>query len=120
MQFDPVVRDITLTDGVAASINGLINRRLQVQAGVGTSVGSVGFDSPNNGLSTSTASASLQYGITRYLGVGVQYTYYYSSYEAGVDLPFGWPRTLDRQSFSANVNLWAPLMTRTRRPNASR
>ena len=120
MQFDPVVRDITLTDGVAASINGLINRRLQVQAGVGTSVGSAGFDNPNNGLMSSSASASLHYGISRYLGVGVQYTYYYSSYEAGVDLPFGWPRTLDRQSFSANVNLWAPLMTRTRRPNASR
>jgi len=120
MQFDPVVRDITLTDGVTVGISGMINRRVQVQAGIGTSRGNAGFDTPNNGLVSSSASASMNYGITRYLGVGVQYTYYYSSYESGVNLPLGWPRTLDRQSFSANVNLWAPLMTRTRRPNASR
>ena len=98
----------------------MLNRRVSVQAGVGTSSGNAGFDTPDNGLRSSSASASLNYGITRYVGLGVQYTYYYSSYESGVDLPPGWLRNLDRQSISANVNLWAPLMTRTRRPNASR
>lgn len=120
MQFDPVVRDITITNGISASVGGMINRRLEVHGGVGTSRGSAGFDNPNNGLTFSSASASLMYGVTRYVGLSVQYTYYYSSYQDGVDLPRGWPRTLDRQSFVANVNLFAPLMQRARRPNASR
>lgn len=120
MQLDPILRDITITNGVSVGVGGMISQRLQLHAGAGTSFGSVGFDAPGNGLVSSSASASLQYGITRYVALGLQYTYYYTTYEDDVVLPIGWARYVDRQSFSANVNLWAPLMTRTRRPNASR
>ena len=58
--------------------------------------------------------------LNRYMNVGVDYTYYRYRFDEDFALDAGVPRNLDRQSIRGHLTLWAPILNRTRRPNAAR
>jgi hypothetical protein len=71
------------------------------------------FDSYRGSVSVSTA-------LNRFMSVGADYAYYRYLYDQFFLLDPGLPHYVNRQSIRAHVSFWAPLMNRTRRPDATR
>jgi len=111
-----------IADSLTAGLSGMITRRLQFQSGLGASIGEVGLGlgGQQNGFATYYGTLQLNYAVTRYLGLGVDYSYYRYSFDQGVALPPGITAERDRQSVRASLILWAPLLQRGRRPDAAR
>jgi hypothetical protein len=102
-----------VSDSLAAGFGGLINRRLQVQTGVGAAYGNVGLSGPTSKYHGYYGTAGLTIGLTRVLGLSVNYGYYTYSYDGVVFLPTGLTSSADRQSIRANLNLQLPLYSRS-------
>jgi hypothetical protein len=108
------------SDSLSAGLGGMINRRLQFQSGVGTSLGKVGFGTGDNAFSNFYASAGLRYGLSHNLGLTLDYGYFWYDYGHDVTLPEGVPTQIGRQSIRAGLSYWTPLFQKSRRTNASR
>jgi hypothetical protein len=106
-------------DSAVVSLNGLISRRLNFSAVGSTSLGSVGAGSRRN-YDIYRGALNLSTALTRFMNVGVSYSYFNYSFEEGVVLDPGLPRDINRQSIRAHVSLWAPIVNRSRRSNATR
>jgi hypothetical protein len=109
-----------MSDGVTATLSGLLTRRLQFSASANGALGTVGAETNAPGFDSVSANASLSTALTRFMSIGVTYAYYHHRFDEGAALPFGVRPQMDRQSIRASVSLWAPLVTLTRRSNASR
>ncbi len=113
--------DPFFSDSATLSVGGMINRRVRFHSGASTSVGDVGLSGAGgNGFNTYTGSSGVNLGLTRSFGLALDYAYYHYSFKTGALLPLGLPRDMNRQSLTASLSLWAPLVHRARRPNASR
>jgi hypothetical protein len=109
------------SDAVTAGIGGRLSRRVQVQSSMGATNGTVGLvGSSANQFRTYFGSAGLRVDASRTVSVGLDYAYYRSRFASGVQLPPGFAPQSDHQSVRAYVSLWAPLISRGRRPNAAR
>jgi len=108
------------SDSLTVGVGGMVNRRLQITSSIASSVGDVGLSGNGNGFDTYTGTVGVNFGLTRYMGLGVNYSYYRYSFESGVFLPAGFSREMDRQSVQAHLRVWVPLVHRARRPDASR
>jgi hypothetical protein len=109
------------SDAVTAGIGGRLSRRVQVQSSIGATSGTVGLvNASENHFRTYFGSAGLRVDASRTVSVGLDYAYYRALFASGVPLPPGFARQSDRQSVRVYVSLWAPLMSRGRRPNAAR
>jgi hypothetical protein len=118
VQFIDALLQPTLTDSFSGGVNGLISRQLEFSSGVQGSIGRIGFgdQTTNRGsFDTYQAFASLAYALSRWASVNASYSYYQYRFDSITLLPTGIARNFDRQSVRANLNLWAPLMNRTRR-----
>jgi hypothetical protein len=113
-------RKPVISDSVTIGIGGLISRKMQFQSSIGAALGTVGFSAAANGFSTYFGNAGLSIALTRLLAVGCDYSYYRYVFDGGVDLPLGLSPRMDRQSVRAHLNVWVPLVQRTRRSNAAR
>jgi hypothetical protein len=120
LNFSSLFQEPVLTDNVVAGLTGLITERLTFQSSVGYSKGTVGFVGTNRGLTRAYGLVGLQTALTRYLALGTNYTYYYSTVESQVVVPVGLPRQTETQAARVYVSTWVPLFSRTRRPNATR
>lgn len=110
-----------LADAITIGFGGLISRRLEFTTTARAALGTVGIDNTGGKRFDSYhGSAELTYALARYMSVGVTYAHYQHHADASVVLPLDFPRTFDRQSIRATVNLWAPLFQRARRTHASR
>ncbi len=113
------INEPVFADSANAGLHGLITRRIQFSALVTAMLGNSGyseerdFDSYQGSLSVSTA-------LNRFMSVGADYAYYRYTYDEQILLDPGLPFQMNRQSIRAHVSLWAPLMNRTRRADASR
>ena len=103
-----------LSDAFGGGVQGFISRRLEFSSGVQGSIGNIGFSDQKQGFNTYQAYSSLAYAMTRWANVSVSYSYYHYTFDSATLLPSGIARDFDRQSVRANLNLWAPLMNRTR------
>jgi hypothetical protein len=101
-----------LANTATAGLKGLFTRRLQFNFIAQAALGEVGEDRNGNKFDSYYANSSLTYSVTRFMSVGVTYSYYRHRAGEDVSLPVGYPREFDRQSVRANVNLWAPLFQR--------
>jgi hypothetical protein len=108
-----------LSDGFSVGFGGMLNRRLQFGSAVGGALGSVGVGAEQN-YDTYYASATLTYGVTRYMGLGTEYFFYRYRFDETVGLPSGMSRHSNRQGVRVYLSLWAPLIHRARRPDAPR
>ena len=120
VSFHEMWQQPVMSDGVTVGLGGLLTRRLQFSAGARAALGTVGVRSNSPGFDNVSAGSTLSYAVARFMNVGVTYSYYHHRFDAGVALPAGIPGSLDRHGVRGSVSLWAPLMSRVRRPNASR
>ena len=120
VRFIEQFQEVLLSDGINASVRGLINRRQSFYANVGVSIGDVGFTAGQNRAFATYASVGVVTAVNRFMGIGTDYNYYVHSFGADVVLPQGVLREVDRHSVRAYVSLWAPLFARMRSQNASR
>jgi hypothetical protein len=110
----------TVTDWANVGLGGLIGRRVNVQgfvswySGSAVATGAKVYDSTN-------ATASVQVALNRILAIGADYSYYrYGFADNVLVVPPGFVRQTDRQAIRVSLNVWAPLVTKARRANASR
>jgi hypothetical protein len=108
------------SDSFSAGVGGMINRRLQFQAGFGTALGKVGFGVGDTGFSNFYTSAGLRYGISQNIGLTADYGYYWYDYGTDVTLPKGVPSKIGRQSVHVGISYWTTIFQQARRSHASR
>jgi len=111
----PIVMDM-----VSAGASGDLSRRIQAGTGVAASWGAIGISGGAGGYDAYSASAWLRTGLTRELAISVHYLFNHYFVDDSRSLPFGMEPSSDRHSIRATLDLWLPLFTRARRPDASR
>ena len=109
-----------MADAMTAGLGGLITRRLQFSATAQGGLGTIGAAANAPGFDSLAGRATLSMAITRFMNLGVAYSYYHHRFDSHAVVPTNIRASMDRHSVSASVNLWAPLVTRGRRTNASR
>ncbi len=107
------------SDSLAIGASGFLGPRLQMHSAIGAATGEVGL-SQGNGFTSYYGTTGVTVGVTQYLGVDVNYSYYRSSFDTAVFLSTGVPDDFGRQSVRASVRVWVPLIHRARRSNAAR
>jgi len=108
------------SDVATASLSGLINRRVQVASGAGASMRTIGVRPTDRGYTSYWGTANVSIALTRHLNFGIDYLYTQHEFDTEVDVPTGWPQRGERQRVTAHIGVWLPLLTQTRRPNATR
>ena len=114
------LRAPVLYDSAMFSVNGLLSTRLAFESSAGVALGQVGAGQPGDNFRNYYGLAGVTYGMTRLMGLGVDYVYYRYNFENGVILPGGLAQWADRQTLLVSAKLWLPLLTRTRRVNVTR
>jgi len=120
VDFDQTFGQPIVMDMVSAGISGDLNRRFQASAGVAGSWGSIGINAGASGYNAYSASADLRTALTRQLGISLSYAYRHYFVDDQRSLPIGMQPSTDRHSIRATLDLWVPLFTRARRPDATR
>ena len=109
------------SDSVAVSFGGSISRRLQFSSGASTSTGRMGLDDRSGGhFDAYQGSATLSYGISRYVGAGLTYTTYHHKFDQARLLAPGFGPWVDRHRVAVQISVSAPLYQRARRADATR
>jgi hypothetical protein len=114
VQFLEVLLEPVFQDSVGAGFGGLVNRRVQVQTSIRASIGQVGFRTTGNSFDTYVAGAGASVALTSFMNFGVNYSYFQYKFDEGTVLPAGIPSEIGRQSISATVSFWAPLIRSAR------
>jgi hypothetical protein len=112
-----------LYDSARVSLGGLIDRRWSFHSSASVVLGALGFGTTAsaNRFTSYYADAGLSRALTRFVSLGVDYTFYrYGFGETPTLLPPGYTRDMNRNSVHATVNAWLPIFERGRRPNAAR
>lgn len=103
-------------DSATAGVGGLLNRRTQVQVSARAMRGHGYFSGEGRRLAAYSGSASLAFGLTRYISSGLTYVYYRHEFAEGLAFVPGFPNHLERQSIRAYISMWFPLYQSARRP----
>lgn len=118
-EFLGTLRAPVVSDAVTTGIDGFLGQRVHVNGTVGLVRGDVGLGQGNS-FTSYYATTGLTVGVTQYLGLDVDYSYYQSDFASASLLVPGVPNQFERQTLRVSARLWAPLLTRTRRLNAAR
>ena len=121
LSFIEAIADPFLSDALSLGLRGMLARRLEFDATGSVSTGVIGLSGGgDDGLTTYGTRVGLTLGLTRFLALEVSHSYYHYAFESGVSLPVGLSSLYDRQSVLATLNVWVPIITSARSPNASR
>jgi hypothetical protein len=110
VQYLPGFDSSFFADTAQVRLAGLIGRRVEASASGGYSSGQLGFDTTGGSYSSSTAGADVRVAMSRTLSFFAQYAYYRYGFDTGVQVPFGLPPQLDRQSIRIGISGWLPLV----------
>jgi hypothetical protein len=110
----------TFYDTLNAEISGGIGRRVQISGGAGLIKGTIGVVSGAPGYKAGNAGAGVRFGLSRNIGLSVNYAYYNYRYDSDAALPPGLLASMERQVVRVSLDVWAPLFERARRANATR
>ena len=110
VQYLPGFGQSFFADTAQVRIGGLVGRRLEASASGGYSSGEIGFDTAGSSYSSSTLGADLRVALSRRLSFFAQYGFYHYGFDSGVQVPFGLPPQLDRQSVRFGISGWLPLV----------
>jgi hypothetical protein len=102
-----------------ASLVGLLTRRVQFRALASASFGDSGF-SDARPYNIYQGTVGLSSALTRYMNVGVHYSVFQYDFDDDIHLGAGVPQRVDRRSALGYITVWAPILNRTRRPDATR
>ena len=109
-EFQAGFREPLLTDRVNGGLSDQIGRRARWSAQVAYMRGTVGFDSTDSTRFNSyNAGGELTMAVTRYLGLYTDYMYYRYEVPAGSTV-FAFLPKFSRQSITAGLTLWVPLI----------
>jgi hypothetical protein len=110
VQYLPGFGEAFFADTAQLRFAGLLGRRVEASASAGYSSGQLGITSAASSYSSSTAGADLRVAMSRRLSFFAQYAYYRYGFGTGVEVPFGLPPQLDRQSVRVGISGWLPLV----------
>jgi hypothetical protein len=101
-----------LSDGVNASLEGLISRRLHFTSSADYTFGTVGVstEAGNDRYDSLSAQAGLEYGVSRTVAVFSRYVYYHYHFDSGVILDPRLRPTLERQGARVGVTVFVPVI----------
>jgi hypothetical protein len=97
----------SVTDSASAGVGGLLGRRTDLSGGVYWTTAAIGLE--ENNFQSWVASTQVRTAITRSLAVYAYYYYYLHDFGAGVQLPQGFVREVDRQGIRFGLTTWLPL-----------
>jgi hypothetical protein len=110
VDFHEGFNDPFLSDAVTASYDGLLTRRLGFNARADYALGSVGLGGDNNGYDSASASAGLEYALSRTLALYGRYVYYRYHFDSGVALDPRFVPSLDRQGVRVGLSASFPIL----------
>ena len=113
LQFSETWPEPVFADTASAGVGGLINRRMQAQAGMQAMRGS-GYSGRSGDVTSVGGAASLTFAVTRYINTGLTYTYYQHGFVSSILVAPGFPHDFDGHSIRAAVNVWTPIFQRAR------
>jgi hypothetical protein len=119
VNFLGTVRAPVFSDSLTIGLNGVLGEWLYVHASVGAAIGEVGLGQGSD-FRSYYGRTGVTFGLTRYLGLDLNYSYYRSTFATAALLSPGVPDHFDRQSVRASARLWLPLIHRVGRANAAR
>jgi len=120
VDFNQNIGQPMVMDMVSGGVSGELSRRIHVSTSAASSWGVVGIALGNDRFRATSATANLQTALTRQLGFSVGYVYGHYLFDESTSLPLGMQPSTDRQTIRVTLDLWVPLFTRARRPDASR
>ena len=113
--------DPVISTSASGGVSGLLSRRIQVGAQAGWSTGTVGLSTLVPRFDSWTVGASMRFAVSRNAGLSFSYTFFdYIFIENGAPPPFGTQPEMRNQSARVTFDWMLPLVTVTRRANASR
>ena len=101
--------ELYFTDGLTATVGGLVSRRLSVNASALWSLSTL--DRPGQNRHTNvSAAAQANYALTQYLAVYARYLYYQYEYDDDIPLDARFARGLERQGVRVGLTTSIPLI----------
>ena len=119
VRFVELLQEAVFSDNLNASLGGLLTRGLAAEASASFSHGNSGAENTEDSFSNALGAASLTWALSRNVATSLTYTFYWYDFSRPV-LPAGFPTETRRHSITAQLQLWAPIFQRPRRPNATR
>lgn len=107
-------------DTATFSLGGLINRRIEFRSSLGAALGTIGLGPEASDYRAYSGRAGLVVGLTRFLGMRVDYSYDRYTFDDVTVIPTSLVGDIQRHSLRATVELWAPVFYRRGRINATR
>jgi hypothetical protein len=105
------LRDPVFADALNASVDGFVNRRVDLHVGSALSMGESGTASTaQSNVRTYMASARVRSALTENLALFAEYIYYNYNLGTAVITTPGVPRALDRNTARVGVTAWLPLL----------
>jgi hypothetical protein len=118
-EFNAGFREPLLRDAVSGGVSNQFNRRTTWSAQAAYLRGNIGFESGAAHYTSYTAGGSLNVALTRRIGMFTDYSVYHYDVPAGSTV-FSSLSKFSRQTVSAGMSLWAPLISDKRSSRDSR
>ena len=117
-EFLPGFLQPIFADSVSGTVSGMLAPRVEWSGTLGASRGQVGFEHLAKFI-TYSGTSRLSAGVTRYLGIFADYSYYHYALPAGTTSIALLPQ-LSRQAVSVGLSAYVPIFTRMRTPRDPR
>lgn len=117
--FQTLAQPVFLDTG-QVSFGGSIGKRVSLNTSVGVVTGLIGLTEPTPRYYAGSGSVGTQIGLTRKLALGFTYSFYTYRIDENAVLPIGMLSRFDRQSVALSLEVWVPVLSGSRRLNASR
>jgi hypothetical protein len=112
LEFIATLGQPVYADGISADVTGLLTSRLEVSASGRYSSGASLLNAQNQLLDSMSASARLQYAVSRSVAAYAEYIYYYYSFNRPVLPAPTLPRQLERNGVRVGLTFWVPAFRR--------
>jgi opacity protein-like surface antigen len=98
-----------LSDGVTASLDGFLSRRLRFRSSVDYSIGTVGIGTDDH-FNSGAATAGLELALSRNLALFGRYVYYQYEFDSQLAIDPRFSQSLERQGIRLGLSLFVPLV----------
>lgn len=97
-------------DSFAASLGGIVDRRVELSFAGSYSTGHLGLSVSSNKNENYNSSARVRVALSHYAAISGEYLFYHYRFDQPTALPQGFPPSLNRQGARIGLDLWLPLI----------